>query len=101
MTQKDAISVLRSFRTTELTDDVIARMLSELEGRIEIELHGNATWVDRGTLSVKNPYDRVYWTFLVAMVDLYEGRAQDYAHTYAEFTRAFEAYANHCRNRAG
>lgn len=99
MTQKHAISITRSLRNTELTDDVIAGMLSELEGRIAYEIHGVAHFEDTGELSVPHPFDRVYWTFLVAMLDLYEGNLQNYPHTFAEFRRAFESYANHYQRR--
>ena len=101
MTQFQVIDVAKSLRSSTMSDDVLARMLSELEGRIEIELHGKTDWKDKGTLSVPNPYDRVYWTYLVAMLDLYDNHFDSYPKTYEEFCRAYESYANHCLQKGG
>ena len=101
MKQMDAIRLAKNLRNSSMTDDLLARMLSELEGKIEIELHGNLGWTDTATLSVPNPYDRVYWTFLVAMLDLYDNHQESFSKTYAEFCRAYESYANHCRRKGG
>ena len=37
MTQSEAISVAKTIRPTELADDILARFLSEIEGRVEID----------------------------------------------------------------
>ena len=101
MKQMDAIRMAKNLRSSTMPDDLLARMLSELEGRIEIELHSRLDWTDTAALSVPNPYDRVYWTYLVAMLDLYENRPESYRATYAEFCRAYESYANHCCRKGG
>ena len=100
MKQMEAIRVAKCMRSScAMPDDILARMLTELEGRIEIELHDKLDWTDTADLSVPNPYDRLYWTFLVSMMDLYEGRLESYRAIYAEFCRAYESYANHCRRQ--
>ena len=101
MTQQEALTLAHTLHNTEMPDHMLARMLSELEGRIAIEIHGDLAWKDTGKLSVPNPYDRVYWVYLLAMLDLYENNGTRFALTYAEFRRAYEAYANHYRNCGG
>ena len=44
-------------------------------------------------LSVPFPYDRVYWTYLAAMVDYYRGDVTRYGESSQLFERSLEDYA--------
>lgn len=76
------------------------RWLEELEERIACEIHrlppkhthSGAAW---GTekLSVPAPYDRVYWAYLVSMIDLTRGDKENYALSDALFKEAYTEYA--------
>lgn len=97
MLQDEALELARKLRQTDLGEDTLARFLSEIEGRIAIELHGITDWEDNGLLSVPFPYDRVYWLHLIAMVDFCEGNLELYEASHKEFCRAFEDYAKFCQ----
>lgn len=101
MTQREAIGVARALRNTSITDDILARFLSELEGRVAIELHGDTDWEDTGHLEIPHPYEQVYWCYLIAMLDLVEGKAEMYKLSYPLFCHAYEAYAKYCRRNRG
>ena len=60
MTQSEAITVAKTIRHTELADDILARFLSEIEGRVEIELYNKPNWEDNGLLSLKFPFSKLY-----------------------------------------
>ena len=101
MTQREAIGVARALRDTPITDDILARFLAELEGRVAIELRGEADWQDAGQLEIPHPYEQVYWCYLIAMLDLVEGRSDMYKLSYPLFCRAYDAYAGYCRRSGG
>lgn len=96
MTQSEAIGVAKTIRPTELADDILARFLSEIEGRVEIELHGNLAWEDNGLLSVRFPFCRLYWLHIVKMIDFVAGDAARYRESSALFEQAWQEYASYC-----
>ncbi len=74
------------------------RWLSEIEGRVRVELYGEApsaipvidTATPRDTaLAAPAPYDRLYWMHHVAMADYIAGDAARYENAAALFNEAY------------
>lgn len=91
-----------------LPTETTLRWLSELEGRVAVELLGEspeevtpltaATPTDT-ELSVPHPYDRLYPLYLVAMSDLMMGDVARYANTAALFNEAYRGYGKWLKRR--
>ena len=99
MTAKEAIALAAAVRPNALAEEVQMHFLAELEGRIAAEIYQKPcppctpvfSAVPR--LSVPSPYDRVYWSYLVAMIDLAAGDAAAYRASSALFEEAYQAFA--------
>ena len=97
MKTSEAIRVAKIIRPTELGDDILARFLSEIEGRVAFELHHNTAWEDDGLLRIAFPYCKLYWMHLVRMIDFAAGDMARYKESNALFEQAFREYANYCQ----
>ena len=108
MTCKEAIALASAVRPHALEEKILLHFLSELEGRIAAEVRHESVageaGVVRGTgqrLSVPSPFDRVYWTYLVAMIDLSVGDTASYKASMALFREAYKAYACYYQRTVG
>ena len=108
MTQKEAIALAGAMRPNGLPEELLSRFLAELEGRVETEIHAGTgrkkpTFVHTKNprFSVPAPYDRLYWTYLVAMIDLTVGDMESYALSHALFNEAYTAYARYYQRTGG
>lgn len=102
---QEAIACAKIFRDCEADETLLSHLLTELEGRIALEIHGETSFDERiDTLSVPAPWSRLYWTYLVAMIDLAAGNVALCEQSAALFRNAYEAYARyyhqHHRNGA-
>ena len=100
MTQKEAIAMAGAMRRHALSDEMLTRFLGELEGRIATRIRREKAEVVscpvkgcNQVLSVPAPFDRIYWTYLVAMIDLAAGNGEQYRISRELFEEAFDAYA--------
>ncbi|MBQ8358038.1 MAG: hypothetical protein IJX39_09585 [Clostridia bacterium] len=100
MTVQEAIELAGILRPNELSEEVLTSFLSELEGRLAVEVRGQSpaalcppVAVTRTGLSIPAPFDRLYWAYLVAMIDLAAGDTEAYSISYALFREARDAYA--------
>lgn len=101
MTQKEAIEIAGAMRRHAISDKMLVRFLNELEGRIATCIHREkfdpaVSCPVRGVnqpLAVPAPFDKIYWTYLVAMIDLAAGDSEQYRISSYLFTEAFDAYA--------
>ena len=94
MTQKEAIELATTVRPHALSENVLKRFLGEVEGRIAVEVKkAAAPTAAVTTLSVPAPFDRLYWTYLVAMIDLAAGDTENYRISHALFEEAYNAFA--------
>ncbi len=87
---------------------VTLRWLSELEGRVRVELLGHDPAVvipiTEGTprdtvLSVPHPYDRLYWMHHMAMTDYVAGDSVRYENAAALFNEAYAGYGRYLKRR--
>lgn len=108
MTVNEAISIARAMRPNELEDQVLHRMLTELDGVLALIAGTDGTGCVRtgapayGTeLSVPAPFDRVYWAYLMSMIDLAQGNVESYAVSRALYTEARDEYARRVRRGEG
>lgn len=102
MTVNEAISFALEMRPHSLPQSLLLRWLAELEGRIAVMLLKKApegvSFADtEEALSCKllapAPFDRLYWSYLVAMIDLTVGDGTAYAMSKELFEEAYSTYA--------
>ncbi len=101
MLSSDAIDVAHGIREPGISHSLLYRFLFELEGRIALEIQGRSEWVQEDVLSVPAPYDRIYWLYLVMMIDLLYGDKERYLRTKEAFQEAFDAYTFYYRSKHG
>ncbi len=84
------------------------RWLSEIEGRVRVELLGEPaegiTPIDTATprdtvLAAPAPYDRLYWMHHVAMTDYLAGDAVRYENAAALFNEAYAAFGRYLQRK--
>ena len=106
MTKGEVMAFVRSVKPHELEDAVMLRWLEELEKKIACELHGRFARDEYKSLtaeqlSVPAPYDKLYWTYLVAMLELVQGTPESYAFANGVFKEAYADYARFLQRRIG
>ena len=99
MTKNEVLALVAELRPHEHSEAVMLRWLEELEKKIALEIHGRSpdyppyTVASHEQLSVKAPYDRVYWTYLVSMIDFVSGELEVFDRSNALFKEAYADYA--------
>lgn len=102
MTIGKCISIAESIAPSKHSRDLKVRWISELEGKISVELFNRspldleeygAESRDDQALEVPFPFDQIYWMYLVAMLDLANGDNARYQSSAGAFNSAFESYA--------
>ena len=99
MTPNELLRLVASLRPHDYPDEVLLQWLDELEGRIAVEIHGTPaprhsvrSHMGRA-LSVPAPYHRLYWAYLLAMMDLASGDKESYGALRTLFEESYSAYA--------
>ena len=107
MTRNEVITFVRQIKPHDFENDVMLHWLDELEKKISVEIHQRYTRTD-GTdgllpdqLIVQSPYDRVYWTYLVAMIDFVTGSDDTYERSLIAFKEAYAEYARAVQRAGG
>lgn len=99
MTKSEVLTFVQSIKPHSFESDVMLRWLEELEQKIATELHDRFARAEQFSsltaeqLSVPSPYDRVYWTYLVSMIDFTAGNAEAFALSDSVFREAYAEYA--------
>ena len=107
MTAEQAIALARAIRPNELEEEVLAHWILELEQNLALLVRNegsvacNGSPVTRADLRIPAPFDRVYWTYLVAMIDLSLGDQAAYGISYPLFEETRNAYARWYQSHAG
>ena len=82
-------------RRCDLTDNILARFLSEVEGLVQRQVHNEDGPGAPAVLSVPHPFDRIYWIYILAMIDFTEGNKERYQMSDALFKQALREYASY------
>lgn len=93
---EQAIALATAMRPSELGEEVLTALLLDLEEQLAIEVRGERLCpraVTRTELLVPPPFDRVYWTYLAAMIDLSLGNTESYRQFDALYRESRDAYA--------
>ena len=99
MTVKEAIDLASVLRPNELGEETLAGLVLALESSLAIEVRGECTracdavTVTDTVLSAPAPFDRLYWAYLVSMIDLAAKDGEAYAMSNALYLEARTAYA--------
>ncbi len=107
MTKSEVLAFVQSIKPHELEEAVMLRWLEELEKKIACEIHGRFSreeqYVGLATdqLSVPAPYDKLYWTYLVAMLEFVQGTPETYEFANGVFKEAYGEYARFIQRRGG
>lgn len=107
MTRYEVLSFVQQIKPHEFEAEVMLRWLDELEKKIACEIHGRFSPTERfvslpaDQLSVPNPYDKVYWTYLVAMIEFVQGTPESYEFANGVFKEAYNEYARFVQRRGG
>ena len=107
MTRNEVLAFVQSVRPHELEDAVMLRWLDELEKKVALEIHGRLPRDKRmpmpmsDQLSVSSPYDKIYWTYLLAMIELAKGTPESYELASAVFKEAWGDYARFVQRLCG
>lgn len=104
MTLNTCLSFVDSLLPNALPQATKCRWLSELEGRIRVELLGQSaaaqaplTVSEAGdtALAVPFPYDQLYWMYLLALIEYTNGDYARYENGAALFNTAYRGYAKY------
>lgn len=110
MTIRSCIAFLDALHPNLIDGEIKSRWLRELEGQIRVELHDASptqvgVWEEEADedaeLTAPFPYDRLYWTYLVAMTDFHNGDGARYENAAALFNAAYQSYAKYVRRKGG
>ena len=107
MTKNEVLSFVQSVKPHDFEDAIMLRWLDELEKKIACEIHSRyareEAFLGLGPdqLSVAAPYDKIYWTYLVSMIELAKGTPESYEFANRVFKEAYTEYARHVQRRGG
>ena len=107
MTRSEVLAFVQSVKAHEFEDAVMLRWIDELEKKIACEIHGkfgreeHFTGLPADQLSVPAPYDKLYWTYLVAMIEFVQGTPETYAFANGVFKEAYGEYVRFVQRRGG
>ena len=96
MTAEKALELALALRPTELDREILHVLLWELEEQLALEIRGEwpcARAVTCTELKIPAPFDRIYWTYLISMIDLSMGHTEAYRISHALYSESKEAYA--------
>ena len=108
MTIETCKKLVESMTPEGVDEALFLHFLSELEGRIKIELFGeelaDTVGFDVETakdtrLVVPHPYDQIYWMYLMAMMGFVRGDTARYENAAAMFNMAYQNYGKLLKRR--
>ena len=100
MTVNEAIMAADELRPNSFDENVKTRWLSELDGKISLEIHKADKAVkyecsadENTTLLVPEPHSSMYPLYLVAMIDFYNKDTESYENTLLMFNSEYDIFA--------
>ena len=106
MTLQKAVELACALRPNELGEETLAHLVQELEENLALEVRREGrrepcVVTRQGELAVPPPYDRIYWTYLVSLIDLSAGDAEAYAMSHKLFEQTRASYAKWVQRTGG
>ena len=109
MTVKEAVDLASVLRPNELGEEALCALLAQLESSLAVEVRGEKSGgacspitMSETVLAVPAPFDRLYWAYLVAMIDLCAKDNDAYGISFALYNETRTAYARwYHRTRGG
>lgn len=100
MTVNEAIMAADKLRPNTYSEDEKTLWLSELDGKIRLEIFNNNESVKAYTypgdadtaLVIKAPHDEMYPLYIIAMIDFYN-RDEDYVNSFGLFNAKYDLFA--------
>ena len=99
MTIETCISMVDAIEPNGYSEAVKHRILGEVEGRLRVELHGEAPGESDGVLTVPHPYDQLYRFYLLAMIFHMNGDRDRYENAAALYNAAYLNYGKWLKRR--
>ena len=105
MTKTEVLALVAELKPHEHSEAVLLRWLEELEQKVACEIHGKTpdAIIPSGSMGdqllVPAPYDRMYWTYLVAMLDFVSGNLELFDRSNALFKESYADYARHVQRQ--
>ena len=108
MTVQDFLDITMTLSPSTLDPSLKLRWLSEVEGRVKVELLGESAEtlqpIDESTprgeeLVVPHPYDRLYWMYYVTMYNYLVGDSARYENAALLFNEAYNGYGRYLKRR--
>ena len=102
MTISTCIGLVDALSPNALERGVKLRLLGEIEGKVRVELLGESPadtvafaegMSEDRELSAPHPYDQLYWTYMIAMMEYMRGDVIRYENAAALFNTAYQGYA--------
>lgn len=99
MTVKEAVGLATVLRPNELGEEALCALLEQLESSLAVEVRGekggacSPITMSETVLAVPAPFDRLYWAYLVAMIDLAAKDSDAYEISLALYKETRTAYA--------
>lgn len=104
MTAAECIALAKALRPTELDDNMLHTLLQGLEQQLIAtvqEEKPKKSAVRSTALVIPSPFDRVYWTYLMAMIDLAAGNGEAYERSNALYRESLADYARFHQREKG
>lgn len=108
MTIESCLKLVDSMMPNGVSDSVKLRFLGEIEGKVRVELlgeapDGEADFNERtpgGTeLCVPHPYDQLYILYVMTMLDYIGGAVARYENSAAMFNTVYQSYGKWLKRR--
>ena len=99
MTLNTCMSLADMLAPNGIDASVKRRWVSELDGMVRVELLGESPaslapdTMDAAPLTVPFPFDRMYWIYLIAMIEAVHGDNIRYTNAAAMFHSVYDRYA--------
>lgn len=91
----DVITSVDAVKPNAYTDNQKTFWITEIDGKIAMEIHGQAEYSPGSRLLVPRPYSRLYELYVFAQIDYHNGDYDAFTNSMVMFNSALDDYAKH------
>jgi len=91
----DVIASVDAVKPNAYTDNQKTFWITEIDGKIAMEIHGQDEYTPGAKLVTPRPYSRVYELYAIAQINLHDGDYDSFANSMVMFNSALDDYAKH------